>query len=493
MEADPLKASSGTGTVVHLGGNMAISKIKPIKSTPEKAIAYILDPEKTEENTLVSSFACAPETAALEFNLTAKNGSLIGDRLAYHLIQAFSPEDNLTPQKAHELGMEFAKKVTGGKYEFVVSTHVDKGHIHNHIIFNATSFVDRKKYHSDAWDKTRIRNINDRICTENNLSVIKKFSGRKGKGRYEYDQAKKNSSWKDKLAKTIDEAIIKAENFEKFIAIMELEGYEVKQGKYIAFKFVDQDRFTRSKSIGPAYTEEAIKERIINKDKSVESTKNINLTPRKKQTNFQSDPSKINLLIDISKNIKAQESKGYERALQRSNIDTLVKSMNYMIRHNIVTPEDFSVYESGIKADYDLTRKSIKKLENELLDLSQTIKYMQDYKKNKSLYKQSLKETGNKEFYAQHEESILKYQIALLYFEKNHISPDEIKLHDLFEKYKSVREEETKLKKEFVPVKNAYKEMNIVKKNIEDSLGISLSKNDAVEKEGINISNDPMR
>lgn len=496
METHPYKTASDVITGEE--ESVAISKIKAIKSTPEKAIQYILDPEKTEEGTLVSSFGCAPETAALEFQLTAKKGSQTGNRLAYHLMQSFSPEDDLTPEKAHTLGMEFAQKVTGGKYEFVIATHIDKGHIHNHIIFNATSFVDRKKYHCGVWkwEKARIRGINDKICAENGLSVIEAYSGRKGKGKYEYDQSKKESSWKDKLAKTIDRAILKANDFNEFLAIMELEGYEVKQGKYISFKGTGQDRFTRAKRIGEAYTEEKIKERIANKDKEETQYKKSEKGDKVSSglRTVRKDPARINLLVDISKNLKAQESKGYERALQRSNLDNLVKSMNYLIRHNIVTPEDFSVYEASIKADYDLTRKSIKKLESDLLDLSEKIKFTQDFKKNKAIYKQSLKEGGSKEFYALHEEEILGYKTALVYFEKNHISPDEMNLHDLFEKYRAIKEEKIKLQKEFIPLKNAYKEMNIVKKNIEDSLGLSLSEmHDVKKSEEKDIFNDTVR
>ena len=481
---------------------MAISKIKAIKSTPEKAIAYIMNPEKTEGGLLVSSFGCAPETAALEFQLTAKKGRQTGNRLAYHLMQAFAPEDDITPEKAHELGMEFAKKVTGGKYEFVVTTHIDKGHIHNHIIFNATSFVDRKKYHYGPWEKNRIRSINDRICKENNLSVIEKYSGRRGKGKYEYNQSKKKTSWKDRLADAIDSAILKASDFDEFLSIMEMEGYEVKHGKYIAFKITWQgeEHVTRAKTIGDAYTEDAIKDRIAHKDKTVESYKSSDPSPEQKQetkTTKRPDPARINLLVDISKNIKAQESKGYERALLKSNIDNLVKSMNYLIRHNIVTPENFSAYESEINADYESTRKSILQLSDELLDLSAKINHVKNYKKNKSVYEQSLKKKGDQEFYVQHEDEILEYQTALRYFEYHHISLDEVnktKLHDMFEKYKSMKEEVSDLKKKSVPLKNAYKELGIVKKNIEDALGISLNKNDGKGKDGkANIYSDTER
>ena len=126
---------------------MAITKIKALKTTLDKAINYIINPEKTEDGQLVYSFGCSVGTADVEMVLTAKKGSHRGNRIAYHLIQSFSSEDNLTPAQALEIGKEFAQKVTNGKYEFVVSTHADGDNLHNHIIFNATNFVDYKKYH----------------------------------------------------------------------------------------------------------------------------------------------------------------------------------------------------------------------------------------------------------------------------------------------------------------------------------------------------------
>lgn len=460
---------------------MAVSKIKAIKSTLDKAISYIANPEKTEDCILLSSFGCAPETAALEFQITAKQGSRNGNRLGYHLMQSFSPEDELDAKKAHELGVEFAKKVTNGKYEFVIATHVDKDHLHNHIIFNATSFVDKKKYHYGAWEKNRIRGINDKICRDNNLSVIEKYTGRRGRGNFEYTQSQAGTSWKDKLCKAIDFAVMQAKDFDDFLLIMEMEGYEIKRGKYISFRGEGQERFTRAKRIGEAYTEEAIRERIVSEDKEkntgkVEKTPSAESTGKQKSENSRKPKSnKISLLVDISKNIKAQNSKGYERALARVNIDNLVKSMNYLIRHNIVTPEDFSVYASGMKAEYELTRKSIKRSDNELIDLSEKIKFVQNYKKYKAVYMQSLKEKWNKDFYIQHEEEIVQYKASLIYFERNGISPNELKLSDLFNQYKNMKEENSELKRNFGPIKEAYKEMNIVKSNIEDALGYKLT------------------
>ena len=154
---------------------MAYIKIFPIKVTDKKALDYITNPDKTDEKLLVSSFGCSPETADLEFAMTRehakKNGMDKGDNLAFHLIQSFKPGET-DAETAHRLGQQFADKVLKGKYEYVISTHVDKNHIHNHIIFNAASFVDHHKYVSNKRSYHKICRISNRICQENGLATI---------------------------------------------------------------------------------------------------------------------------------------------------------------------------------------------------------------------------------------------------------------------------------------------------------------------------------
>jgi len=151
---------------------MAITKIHAIKSTLGKALAYIENPDKTDGQMLVSGYNCEPQTASIDFEMTAvlahKARNLKRKRstnLAYHLIQSFSPEDAVTPEQAHELGKKLAFEYTGGKYEYVVATHIDKGHIHNHIMINAVSFYDYKKLRTVPYRTARqIRDISDRLC-----------------------------------------------------------------------------------------------------------------------------------------------------------------------------------------------------------------------------------------------------------------------------------------------------------------------------------------
>ena len=475
---------------------MAISKIKAIKVTLRKAIDYIINPEKTDGGKLVDSFGCSPQTADLEMEITANKGSKNGDRIAYHMIQSFSPEDNITPEKALELGKEFAQKVTGGKHEFVVSTHIDGNCIHNHIIFNSVNFIDYKKYDNSKKDLKRMRNINDKICRENNLSVIEKYSGKRGKSKYEYDQSKAGNSWKDKLRDAIDSTIQKVSSFEEFIEIMELEGYEIKFGKYISFRGIGQERFTRSKTIGEAYTEEAIRNRIENKDlkkesefqkakteKSFEESKNK--TKTKTSTNTK-QKTRINLIVDISKNLKAQQSKGYEHALVRANINTLVQTMNYLITHDLKTPENFEKHYMDVNTEYRFLLRSNKKISSAMLDLSEKIKFIQNYNKNKWTYIQSLKVRDKQGFLREHEQEIIQYKASMIYFERTGIEPDSVNLSELFEEYRQLKSEKIQNEKLMNGMKDKLRDLETVKENLEKSLNVKfdeIKEREAEEKE----------
>lgn len=476
---------------------MATSKMKVIKSTLKKAIDYIINPDKTDDGQLVYSHACSIATADIEMELTAKQGTGRGNRIAYHLMQSFSPDDNISPEKALELGIEFARKVTGGSTEFVIATHIDKEHIHNHIIFNSVDYVSHKKYHSDKKDKYRIRDINDEICKENNLSVLPPYNAIR-KTKYENVHKDEEAGWKNKLKDAIDNAIKSAASFEDFLFTMEMEGYEIKRGKHIAFHAPGQERkvraaYTRSKSIGADYTEDAIRSRIENKGKEniTEKTfhdkkigkENINrhdqtsrVKNNKNTDKKQFYEKRINLLIDISRNVKAQQSKGYEQALVRSNINTLNKTMNYLIEHDIAESDKFAIFADGIRAEYRLNMRSIKKIDNELLDLSQKIKFTQNYKKYRQIFLMSQHSKQNPEFYQEHKDELVLYNASVMFFEQNQINPKDMNLSELFNHYKELKEEKFELIKNNTPVKKKLRELEIIEKNIENALGIDMHK-----------------
>lgn len=203
---------------------MAVTKIHPIKSTLNKALSYICNPDKTDEKILISSYGCSYETADLEFTFTLSQARQKGNNLAHHLIQSFAPGE-VSYEEAHKIGQELADKVLGGKYEYVISTHIDKGHIHNHIIFCAVDFIDHYKYNSNKQSYYQIRNESDRLCREHGLSVVTPGQN-KGKKYAEWDAERKGTSWKAKLKAVIDTTIPQAKDFEDFLRLMEAAGYE---------------------------------------------------------------------------------------------------------------------------------------------------------------------------------------------------------------------------------------------------------------------------
>ncbi len=239
---------------------MAVTKIHPIKSTLKKALDYIENPDKTDEKLFVSSYGCSYETADIEFQMLLDQAYQKGNNLAHHLIQAFEPGET-TAEQAHEIGRQLADEVLQGKYPYVITTHIDKGHLHNHIIFCAVDMANQRKYISNRQSYAFIRRTSDRLCKEHGLSVVKPGKD-KGKTYAEWDAQKKGKSWKAKLKIAIDAAIPQAKDFDGFLRLMETQGYEVKQGKFISFRAPGQGRFTRCKTLGEDYTEERITRRI---------------------------------------------------------------------------------------------------------------------------------------------------------------------------------------------------------------------------------------
>lgn len=255
---------------------MAVTKIHPIKTTLKKAIDYICNGDKTDDEIYVTTHLCSRENAHKEFVLTKKQFNSRTKTLAHHLIQSFVPEE-VSFEEAHQVGIELCEKILEGRYEYVLATHIDKDHIHNHIIFNSIDVDEGKIYHSYYGSYMNIRNQSDKLCKEHNLSVIdqetqkeiNEIKRRKFVSWYDWNEDKKGKSYKSRLQFDMDRVIQKAINWEHFLKIMEQYGYEIKFGKYIAFKQKNQQRFARAKTIGDNYTEEKIKERIRNKDKEI--------------------------------------------------------------------------------------------------------------------------------------------------------------------------------------------------------------------------------
>ena len=422
---------------------MAVTKIKAIRGTLSKAIAYILNPEKTDEKLLVSSYGCASETAAREFEWTRKIAEQKGMNpvriIARHVIQSFEIGE-VTPELAHEIGKQFADEILGGKYEYVLTTHIDKDHVHNHLIFNSVDFVDYHAYKSYKRIYYDMREVSDRLCKENGLSVIPP-SQNKGMGYKEYTEAKRGTSWKQKLKQTIDRLVITAKDYDDFLRLMQEAGYEIKTGKYISFRAEGQERFTRSKTIGENYTEERIKERIAGR------------TPRRSQR--QTTPKGISLIGDIQERIRLIDSKGYEYKAKLTILKEAARTLNYLTENNLLQYADLEKKVEDVHGSYDRTGKELKGVEARLREVQPLIKNISNYQRLKPVYDAFQKAKNKPGFKAKHEAELVIFEAArstLLAMQGDEKLPSlktlQTEQQRLLEEQQRLYDERAKLKKE---------------------------------------------
>lgn len=426
-----------------------------------KAIAYILNPEKTDEKLLVSSYGCASETAAREFEWTRKIAEQKGMNpvriIARHVIQSFEIGE-VTPELAHEIGKQFADEILGGKYEYVLTTHIDKDHVHNHLIFNAVDFVDYHAYKSYKRIYYDMREVSDRLCKENGLSVIPP-SQNKGMGYKEYTEAKRGTSWKQKLKQTIDRLVITAKDYDDFLRLMQEAGYEIKTGKYISFRAEGQERFTRSKTIGENYTEERIKERIAGR------------TPRRNRR--QTVPKGISLIGDIQERIRLIDSKGYEYKAKLTILKEAARTLNYLTENNLLQYADLEKKVEDVHSSYARTGKELKGVEARLREVQPLIKNISNYRRLKPVYDAFQKAKDKPGFKAKHEAELVIFEAArstLLAMQGDEKLPS---MKTLQAEQQRLLDEQQRLYDERAKLKKEVKQIETIKSNVDTFLAPS--------------------
>ena len=423
---------------------MAVTKIHPIKSTLKAALDYIMDSNKTDERILISSLNCNPITAHLEFEQTKIECNSKAKVLARHLIQAFAPGET-TPEEAHKIGIELCEKVLQGKYEYVITTHVDKEHIHNHILFNNVSFDTGKAYQSNKKSYHQIRNYSDDLCRKYKLSVIDedymKFKNKyktNGKSYKEYMEFKKGTSWKYRLQISIDHAIQKSNSYDNFLKTMEEYGYEIKLGKYLSFRHKEQGekgRFIRAKenTLGKDYTNEKIKERIEN-----------NMNKKSVKIDFDSSTKtykKVDNIIDLKNNKKIQSSEAYEIWARKHNMNTMAKTLNQLRKYGLSSSMDLEtkLQEEAVNRQEILNK--IKDVEKVMSEIYTVIEDINTIKINKVIYKTYKENTNDKDFYSEYKPQIIAYEKAINTLEKCQYKNLSIKeLSKLYDEYKNKKD-----------------------------------------------------
>ena len=433
---------------------MAVTKIKPVKSTLSKALDYIENPDKTDGKMLISSFGCSYETADIEFGYTLSQALDKGNNLAFHLIQSFAPGE-VDYEKAHEIGKQLADAVTKGQHEYVLTTHIDKGHVHNHIIFCAVNFVDHHKYNSNKRSYYGIRNMSDKLCRENGLSVVVPGKGSKGKSYAEYQAEKTGTSWKGKLKTTVDALIPQVSSFEELLTRLQAAGYEIKPGKYVSCRAPGQERFTRLKTLGADYTEEAVRERIAGRRTKVAKA------PREQRG--------VSLLIDIENSIKAAQSKGYEQWAKIHNLKQAAKTMNFLTEHKIEQYADLVSRIEEMAAESGQAADALKNAEKRLADMAVLIKNVSTYQKTKPVYDAYRKARNREKYRAGQEQAIILHEAAARSLKASGIAklPN---LAALQSEYEALQAQKEALYADYGKLKKKVREYDIIKQNIDSIL-----------------------
>ena len=297
------------------------NKGKTIAQSLKDRVEYAKNGEKTEQGQLISSYACDKETVDEEFLLSKQEYLRItgrkpkGDIIAYQIRQSFKPGE-ITPEEANKVGYETAMRFTKGNHAFIVATHTDRAHIHNHIIFNSTNLSCDRKFRDSLFIALALQKVSDLVCLEHALSVIipRKPSERDNHSPYH------RLSFRSVARTKIDEIISGSpNNYEEFLRLLAGAGYEIKSGKHVSIRGVRQKRFIRLRSLGKGYSEEEIRKRITGEDESDQRAE------RSKR--------EFDLLIDINKKMQEGKGKGYERWAKVYNVKQVSKALLYLQEH----------------------------------------------------------------------------------------------------------------------------------------------------------------
>ncbi len=451
---------------------MAVTKIIAMHQnegmTISKSISnrtdYGMNPQKTENGKLVSSFACDPHTVVSEFVLSKKQyHSLTGrkqknDILAYQVRQSFKPNE-ITPEEAHKIGYEFAERFLKGKHAFIVCTHTDKAHIHNHIYFNSTSLDCKRKFRDKFFISKDVARLSDMICIEHNLSVIE--NPQKRNSAYnKWEGYKKYSSLRDLLRSDIDEVLKnKPKDFDDFISQMKDKGYSIKFGKHITFSNPRQKKNIRLRSLGKGYSEEEIKA-IIRGNKNHREKKN-----KQKQKSS-------NLLIDVQQKLAEGKGKGYENWAKVFNLKQMAKTVLYLQENGFADYDEFSKMADEMTVKVNGLREEIKTSEKRIDELTVLREQIINYLNTRETFAKYKASGYSKKFYAEHESEIILHRAA-----KNKFNELGLKklptVKSINSEYSELTAKKKKAYSEYYSLKDKHREMLIHKSNIETILGIS--------------------
>ena len=385
------------------------NKGKSVAACLKSRTDYVQNPDKTEQGELVSSYECSPLTVDEEFMLSKRQYELVtgrrqkSDVIAYQIRQSFKPGE-ITAEEANKVGYELAMRFTKGKYAFIVATHIDRHHIHNHAIFNSTALDGSRKFRDFFFSALAVQRLSDLICLEHQLSVIEKKPYRERQKRIVYPPKESN---RDRLCGIIDTILAeKPGDYETFLQKLEQQGYEVKRGKYTAVKGKGQKRFIRFRTLGTGYGEEEIKAVLEGKAKHQPYQKK----PPKEQP-FQ-------LLVDIQGKMAEGKSVGYKKWATKFSLKEMSKTLLFLQEQKIGSAEELRERAAAATERYHAMGDSIKAAETRLAEIAVLKTHIINYAKTRPVYDAYRKSGYSKKFLEAHREEIILHKAAKAAFDE---------------------------------------------------------------------------
>ncbi len=443
-------------------------KGQSIAQTLRDRINYAENSEKTDGGRLVSSYECSPETAADEFAAckyiykaaTGKEQAPEKDVLVYMIRQSFKPGE-ITPEDANRIGYDLATEFTKGNHQFIVATHIDKAHIHNHVIINSTALDCDRKFSEPHQSGREVARISDRLCREHGPSVVER-PRQKGMTYKEWDSRRKGQSWKGTLQETINRVLPDSRDFDDFLTRMRAEGYEIKVRKNLSFRAVGQERFTRSKTIGADYTLEALKERVARNGRHVE--KSILSAP-------SAHVRKVNRLVDVEAKRRDGKGAGYEKWAKLFNLKEAANTLNFLTEQGISDYEELTAKADGAGEKFDAASARIKQVESRLAELSRLRSHIINYSKTRNIYAAYRNAKDKKAYLATHRNEIAMHEAAKQAFDK--LGGKQIpKVAEIQAEFSSLLAEKKELYQEYRQAKKDMIDLGTARQNIERILNI---------------------
>ena len=443
---------------------MAATRLIPLHAGKGRTVAqslgdrtdYAKNPEKTEKGELVTAYGCDPFTVDEEFLLQKRTYEQIHGRrgndsiIAYQIRQSFKPEE-ITPEEANRLGHELAMRFTKGRYSFIVATHTDRAHVHNHIVFNSTSMDGSRKFKNFWLSSFALKRISDLVCLENGLSVISPlpYSERTNRAKYV-----KRETVRETICADIDAALAgRPKDFKDFIKSMEKAGYEVKQGKHPAVKGKGQQRFIRLSSLPEGYREEDIRAAISGE----------RISERKAGSPVRAERS-VNLLIDIQSKMR-EKGAGYARWATVYNLKQISKTLLFLRDHKIDSLEQLQAIALEKAAKRDELLSSIRASEKRLAEIASLKKHIINYSKTRATYEAYRKAGYSKNFFEAHREEITLHKAAKQAF--NELGVRKIpKVKELSAEYAELLSGKKAAYAEYRKVRDEAQELAIAERNI---------------------------